>query len=103
MTYSNGYITVPESGIYFIYFNVYAEVLSFRTTPGYRNPGIYVDSNEIGFTEEYFGEKREPRSQYLGMLWRVNKGSRLSVRAGGGVVRYYFGGRHTCFGAWKVD
>ena len=99
MTYSDGYITVPESGIYFIYFQMYADGLS---SPGYRSPGIYVDSLLIGRTDERF-VNRDDRSQYLGMLWNVRKSSRLSLRALGGTMIYYFGPQYTVFGAWKIN
>ena len=99
MTYRNGYITVPESGIYFIYFNLYAEGLS---SPGNRFPAIYVDSRRIGFSHERF-EDTNDKSQYVGMLWNVRKGSRLSVRAGGGDMAYHFAPDYACFGAWKIN
>ena len=99
MTYSNGYITVPESGIYFIYFNLYSALFSF---PGYRKPGIFVDSLLIGISQ-YYHEVNRGKSRYLGMLWNVRKGSKLSVRTEGGSMDYYFGSDHSCFGAWKIN
>ena len=99
MTYSNGYITVPESGIYFIYFNLYTGVSS---SSRYLHPAIFVDSVRIGFSMYYY-EKTYDKSHYLGMLWNVRKGSQLSVRAQGANGRHYFGPDHSCFGAWKVN
>ena len=100
MTYSNGYITVPESGIYFIYFNLYTDVLSSR----HQQPAIYVDLLRIGFSMFYDPGKAERKSHFLGMLWNVKKGNQLSVRAGGGgSSQYYFDSYYSCFGAWKVN
>ena len=100
MTYRNGYITVPESGIYFIYFNLYAEGSS---SSGNRYPAIYVDSHRIGFSHKPF-EDGHDRSQYVGMLWNVRKGSQLSVRVGGGGdMVYTFEPDYACFGAWKIN
>ncbi|XP_065846532.1 uncharacterized protein [Oscarella lobularis] len=99
MTYSNGYITVPESGIYFIYFNLYADVSS---APANHYSSIYVDSLVIGMSYYYY-ENTYDKSHYLGMLWNVRKGSRLSVRALGGSMRYYFRNDYSCFGAWKIN
>ena len=97
--YNNGYITVPESGIYFIYFNLYTGVSSSSRT---QRPAIYVDSVRIGFSQYYY-EKTYDKSHYLGMLWNVRKSSQLSVRAEGGNGRHYFRPDTSCFGAWKVN
>ena len=99
MTYSNGYITVPESGIYFIYFNLRTDVSS---PPTHEYPAIYVDSVRIGFSYYYY-ENTHDKSHYLGMLWNVRKGGQLSVKAGGGNGRHHFKSDHSCFGAWKVN
>ena len=98
MTYSNGYITVPESGIYFIYFNLYSDVSS----SGGRYIGIYVDSIQIGLSF-YVYENSYDKSQYLGILWNVRKDSQLSVRPLGGSTRHFFFTNYSCFGAWKVN
>ena len=100
MTYSNGYITVPESGIYFIYFNLYSAVLR---SPSQNYLSVYVDSVRIGLSYYYYATSTN-KSHYLGMLWNVKKGSQLSVKAEGSAnLRYYFGYAHACFGAWKVN
>ncbi|XP_065840228.1 pulmonary surfactant-associated protein D-like [Oscarella lobularis] len=98
MTYSNGYITVPESGIYFIYFNLNSSVLS----NGGPYPAIYVDSLLIGLSYYHYENTRH-KSLYLGMLWNVRKGSRLSVRAQEGSIRHFFSSQSSCFGAWKIN
>ncbi|XP_065838801.1 uncharacterized protein [Oscarella lobularis] len=98
MTYSDGYIIVPETGVYFIYFTMFGEA------PGsnhFGSPYLNVDSLRIGYAQDYFVLRRL-RSQYLGKLWKVEKGSRLSVRAGS-TMDYYFYGEMASFGAWKVD
>ena len=99
MTYSNGYITIPESGIYFIYFNLYTDVSSSN----HDRPAIYDDSRRIGFSV-YYRDDSTRKSHYVGMLWNVKKGSRLSVRTEvSGRVRYNFNSDHSFFGAWKVN
>ncbi|XP_065831502.1 pulmonary surfactant-associated protein D-like isoform X2 [Oscarella lobularis] len=98
MTYSNGYITVPESGIYFIYSNLYADGLS---TPDICSSAIFVDSLRIGFTGDHF-ESISDRSQHVGMLWNVRKGGRLSVRVACR-MKYDFRRDYACFGAWKIN
>eukprot|EP00118_Oscarella_pearsei_P020315 m.219850 g.219850 ORF g.219850 m.219850 type:complete len:342 (+) comp39928_c0_seq42:1190-2215(+) len=98
MTYSNGRITVPESGIYFIYFNLYGQ----SSSNGQRYPSIYIDSTRIGFSQHYF-QNSNSQSQYFGLLWKVNKGSTLRVVALGGTVQYYFGSDHSFFGAWRIN
>ena len=96
MTYSNGYITVPESGIYFIYFNFYTSTPI--TGKPYRS--INVDSRMIGLSYHKISEEI---SISFGLLWNVKKGNRLSVRTHGGSVRYYFSPHNSWFGAWKVN
>ena len=99
MTYSNGHITIPESGIYFIYFNLYTDVSSSDLD----RPAIYVDSRRIGFSV-YYRDDSTRKASYVGMLWNVKKGSRLSVRTEvTGPVRYSFTLDHSFFGAWKVN
>ena len=99
MTYSDGYITVPESGIYFIYFNLYTDVSSTNTEA----PAIYVDSRRIGLSV-YFRDDSGRQCDYVGLLWNVKKGNRLSVRTEvSGQVRYAFIYDHSFFGAWKVN
>ena len=98
MTYSNGYITVPESGIYFIYFNLLTDV----TSSSFQWPKMFVDSVPIGLSQ-YYHDSTHAISHPLGMLWNVRKGSQLSVRAQGANGRYHFGAAYSCFGAWKVN
>ena len=99
MTYSDGYITVPETGIYYIYFTLYAQ-------PAFVNqlisPYIAVDSLQIGLSQEY-PDNDHMESHYLGQLWKVEKESRLSVVEGAARMRYFFAGDFGSFGAWKVD
>ena len=101
MTYSDGYITVPESGIYFIYFHLYTDVSSSSLNT--EAPAIHVDSRRIGFSI-YFRDDSVRKSHYVGLLWNVKKGSRLSVRTNlSGRVRYSFAYDQAFFGAWKVN
>ncbi|XP_065846614.1 collagen alpha-1(XIV) chain-like isoform X1 [Oscarella lobularis] len=96
MTYSNGYITVPESGIYFIYFSLYS------SHNNYQHPAIFVDSLRIGFSN--YHHDADNKSFYVGMLWNLKKRNQLSVRAqGDGSLRYHFGHDYSYFGAWKVN
>ena len=67
----------------------------------YDHPSLYVDLLPIGFSQEYFANT-SGKSKYLGKLWKVDEGSRLSVEVGY-TMQYLFLANYASFGAWKVD
>ena len=103
MTYENGSIVVPVSGVYYIFFNLHARKLDPKPVSRYRYPSLYVDSDRVGFMLEHFVKSHE-LSNYFGMLWNVKKGGKISVRAVGYKgMQYRFGNQDASFGAWQVN
>jgi hypothetical protein len=80
MTYSNGYITVPMDGVYYVYVQMYIDPLSGQTWCGFY---IHVnDSYAIQYVLVYLQPSTSTNRddvRYAGALKTLNKGDRLSV------------------------
>ena len=97
MAYSNGYITVPQDGLYYIYVQM-AFYPSSSGTP------IYFDIriNESSVVRYYFqdhssNQRHDEQTSFMRFLL---KGDRVSVYASGS--RYYLQAPHGFFGAYKL-
>eukprot|EP00118_Oscarella_pearsei_P023172 m.273826 g.273826 ORF g.273826 m.273826 type:complete len:267 (+) comp40580_c1_seq2:794-1594(+) len=98
MTYRNGELTVPQSGIYYIYAQLWVYPTSSNSGSGFR---LFVNSSPVA--RIYSGSPaRSQFTQYSGVLWKLQKGDTIKT-----VIqymnRYYFGSTSSYFGAWKVD
>ena len=99
MTYSNGYITVPTDGAYY----VYAQLL-YKAEPSSRKLQYhYVAVNGV---DSMLGFNEVPNigytaSVYTGRIINLQKGDKLSVRTV--VTTYiYYNNNHSFFGAFQV-
>ncbi|XP_062517897.1 collagen alpha-1(VIII) chain-like isoform X1 [Corticium candelabrum] len=100
MTYSNGYITVPKDGLYYIYGKIYFDPQSGQTSSGFR---IYLNNQYVDFTYQYV---RSPNSyqdytRYSGLLKMVSKGDRIYMKFVYTVYAYMHP-HHAQFGAFRV-
>ena len=91
---------MPETGIYFIYVLLYTHLPS-EEPDRYAYPNLNVDNKQIGLTLQYFTSNTREQSQYVGVLWKVNAGSRIFVKAA--AMDYWFGRDGASFGAYRVD
>jgi hypothetical protein len=102
MNYSDGYITVPVSGLYYIYFQLTPDPQS--SSYRYYDVSIVVDGSHVARGYHYFVtyNGNSDRSQFLSVVQNVDKGSQLSV-----VLNqynyYYFSHPSSFFGAFKLS
>ena len=79
MTYSNGYITVPKDGLYYIYGKIY-----FDPQSGQKNSGfyIYLNSQYVDRTFQYVASPNnfQDYTRYSGLLTMVSKGDRIYMK-----------------------
>ena len=79
MTYSNGYITVPKDGLYYIYGKIHFDPQSGQTRSELR---IYVNSQIVDSTYQYFpsANGNQDYTRYSGLLKMVSKGDRIYMK-----------------------
>jgi hypothetical protein len=103
MTYSSGYITVPEDGLYYVYLllRVYYRSSSYYQSQVY----ITVNGNNVLYSYcdvyRYGNERTDYRSQYLGGVQALRNGDRLAVYTSGAMY-YYLYTQYNYFGAFKL-
>ena len=79
MTYSNGYITVPKDGLYYIYEQIYFDPQSGQTRSGF---SIYLNSQYVDSTYQYHSSANghQDYTRYSGLLKMVSKGDRIYMK-----------------------
>ena len=100
MTYSNGYITVPKDGLYYIYGKIYFDPQSGQTQSGFH---IYVNSQYVDRTHQYFPSPNslQDYTRYSGLLKMVSKGDRIYMKFVYTVQAYMYP-YYTQFGVFRV-
>ena len=100
MTYSNGYITVPKDGLYYIYGQVRFDPESGQTYSGFY---IFLNNQYVDFT---FQQIQSPNgsqdyTRYSGLLKLVSKGDRIYMKFVY-TVDAYMHSYYSQFGAFRV-
>ena len=100
MTYSNGYITVPKDGLYYIYGKIYFDPQSGQTQSGFY---IYLNSQHVDSTYQYFSSPNgyQDHTRYSGLLKMASKGDRIYMK----FVSTVYANMYTSyakFGAFRV-
>ncbi|XP_062517463.1 collagen alpha-1(IX) chain-like [Corticium candelabrum] len=100
MTYSNGYITVPKDGLYYIYAQMQLDPQSQQPWSGFY---IYVNSKAINLVKQYYPSPtgHQLRTRYSGLLKMLRKGDRLHTEFYRRVYAYMIP-QETLFGAFRV-
>ena len=97
MAYSNGYITVPEDGLYYIYAQLHFYPISSGT-------GIYfyIRINDSGVVRQYSSDHSsyQAHEEHTGFMRFLLKGDRVSVYADGN--RYAVGAPYGFIGVYKL-
>ena len=78
ITYNNGYITVPMTGVYYIYAQLWYAPLEGQRYCGFQ---IHHNRSAIGRAfQDKASSIGEHETQYIGTMKAMSKGDRLSVR-----------------------
>ena len=93
-TYSNGALTVPSNGIYYIYVQLHVNKSSGTVAPYLRvNGGIVMYM--------YYQMSGGERTKYSGNIRRLKKGDSVDVYGSGG--QYYMYWPYSYFGMFKLN
>ena len=99
MTYSNGYITVPMDGIYYVYAQLW-----YDPQRGQPKTGFYIYHNRDVIGRVYIhneAARSEDVTQYGGFVRSLSKGDRLSVKVSH-TAHYEFFFPYTVFGCFRL-
>ncbi|XP_062513702.1 tumor necrosis factor ligand superfamily member 6-like [Corticium candelabrum] len=101
MKYRKGYITVPQSGLYY----VYAQLYYGHRGVSYRNAGysIRTTGNRHREAEVFYYSQHinDDNTHYTGRIYSLNKGDRLLLHFDT-YCYYYFPTSRSFFGAFKL-
>ena len=100
MTYSNGYITVPKDGLYYIYGKIWFDPRSGQARSGFY---IYLNSQIVDFTYQYLQSPNgnQDYTRYSGLLKMVSKGDRIYMKFTNTVYAFMHQ-QYSQFGAFRV-
>ncbi|XP_062509088.1 pulmonary surfactant-associated protein D-like [Corticium candelabrum] len=96
ITYSNGALTIPSDGVYYIYTHLYVDAKSGN----YIQPYIRVNDNVVLYITSYHGNGRD-KTKHAGVLQQLKKGDSVDIYGGG--YRHYMASTRSVFGIFKID
>ncbi|XP_062517391.1 lymphotoxin-alpha-like [Corticium candelabrum] len=96
ITYSNGALTIPSDGVYYIYTHLYLNANS-----GYAiYPYIRVNGNRVLYIASYHHHS-EQKTKHAGLLQQLKRGDSVEIYGGG--HQHYMSSTHSVFGIFKID
>ena len=99
MSYSNGYITVPVDGVYYVYAQLWYDAKLRQHKSGFY---IYHNNDVIGQVHTQDDNPRSlDKTQYGGFTRSLSKGDRLSVQLSH-TAWYEFFFPYTVFGCFRL-
>ena len=100
MQYSNGSITVPNDGLYYVYAQMYYR----HSGSSYLNAGFRMRVNGAGraFAYRFTNDANDLHTHYLGRIIHLNKGDKLSLTFEYNSY-YRFSYERAFFGAFLVN
>ena len=96
ITYSNGALTIPSDGVYYIYTQLYLDANS----GSHIQPYIRVNGNDVLVITSYHHHSEE-KTKHTGLLQQLKKGDSVDICGGG--YRHYMDSHHSIFGIFKID
>ena len=94
ITYSNGALTVPSDGLYYIYIQLRVDLSS-----GYASPSLRVNGGTLMFMG--YRLNGGSRTKYSGIIQRLKKGDSVDVNGRGYTYNMYW--PHSYFGMFKLN
>ena len=94
ITYSNGALTVPSDGIYYIYIQLYV-----GQTSGSASPYLRVNGGRVMYMD--YRMNGGPRTKYSGIIRSLKKGDSVDVVGNG--YTYYMYNPYSYFGMFKLN
>ena len=96
ITYSNGALTIPSDGVYYIYTHLYLH----GNSGSYIQPYIRVNGSRVLYISSYHYHG-EPKTKHAGLLQQLKKGDSVDIYGGG--YRHYMASTYSVFGIFKID
>ena len=96
ITYSNGALTIPSDGVYYIYTHLYLDNNSGSRIRAY----IRVNGKLVLLIQSYHTHG-EDKSKHAGVLQQLKEGDSVDIH--GGRSKYYMGHDHSVFGIFKIQ
>ncbi|XP_062508029.1 pulmonary surfactant-associated protein D-like [Corticium candelabrum] len=96
ITYSNGALTIPSDGVYYIYTHLYLDDQS----GSYIQPYIRVNGNRVLRIQSYHAHSEE-KTKHAGLLQQLRKADVIDIHGGGSY--HYMGSTHSVFGIFKIQ
>ena len=96
ITYSNGALTIPSDGVYYIYTHLYLDASS----GSYIQPYIRVNGILALYISSYH-HYSEVKTKHAGLLQQLKKGDSVDIYGGG--YRHLMGSTESVFGIFKID
>ncbi|XP_062505037.1 collagen alpha-1(X) chain-like isoform X1 [Corticium candelabrum] len=95
ITYSNGALTIPSDGVYYIYTHLHLD----DNSGSYIQPYIRVNGNLVLYISSY--NRGGYESKHGGLLQQLKKGDSVDIYGGG--YRHLMGSTTSVFGIFKID
>ena len=96
ITYSNGALTIPSDGVYYIYTHLYVDDYSGDAI----QPYIRVNGNLVLYIRSYH-HYSETKTKHGGLLQQLKKGDSVDIHGGG--YRHLMAPTYSVFGIFKID
>ena len=95
ITYSNGALTIPSDGVYYIYTHLY-----LNDNGGSIQPYIRVNGNVVLYIRSRHYHS-EDKSKHAGLLQQLRKGDSIDIYGGG--YRHLMASTYSVFGIFKIN
>ena len=99
ITYSNGILTVPQGGLYYVYAQLY---FYHNWGNSYEHGSFSINVNGSGRATSYHRSKDNYHMYYTGLLVKLQKGDRISIQMRSGANYLYTYSWATFFGAFRL-